>query len=210
MLGSTEKSDSIHPRITKKLRFSKTSLFAAAALLFWLLPAQSAFASQIETFNVTGYPAASPQVQGLFTVAGSHGLAGPFANGGLGAYGYPCTFTISANGFLFNASSIGVGGINSAINAETETFIGDKQGGGTVTETFQFPGNSQNFVTANLIGFNNLIDLRANVGFVTLQNLTYDVATSPEPGTFGLIGCCLMVAGVAYRRKRAARTSESA
>ena len=69
--------------------------------------------------------------------------------------------TITANGFTFDALSIGVGGINSAIQAETETFIGDVYGGGTVTQTFRFPGNSQNFVTANLVGFNNLIDLRA-------------------------------------------------
>src|SRR4051812_42784975 len=73
----------------------------------------SAKASQVQTFNVVGYPATNPQVQGAFTVSDSNGLAGPFANGGLGAYGMPSTMTISANGFTFDALSIGVGGINS-------------------------------------------------------------------------------------------------
>src|SRR3954447_4485138 len=157
----------------------------------------AAHAAQVQTFNVTGYPAANPQVQGAFTVSDSNGLAGPFANGGLGAYGMPSTMTISGNGFTFDALSIGVGGINSAIPAETETFIGDIYGGGTVTQTFRFPGNSQNFVTANLVGFNNLIDLRANIGFVTLQNLTYEQSAAPEPGTYGLLGIGLAAVCVA-------------
>jgi hypothetical protein len=165
----------------------------------------SAKASQVQTFNVTGYPATNPQVQGAFTVSDSNGLAGPFANGGLGAYGMPSTMTISANGFTFDALSIGVGGINSAIPAETETFIGDLYGGGTVTQTFRFPGNSQNFATADLVGFNNLIDLRANIGFVTLQNLTYNQSAAPEPGTYGLLGIGLATVCIAYRRRRAAQ-----
>ncbi len=165
----------------------------------------SANASQVQTFNVVGYPATNPQVQGAFTVSDSNGLAGPFGNGGLGAYGMPSTMTISANGFTFDALSIGVGGINSAITAETETFIGDIYGGGTVTQTFRFPGNSQNFVTANLVGFNNLVDLRANIGFVTLQNLTYNQSAAPEPGTYGLLGMGLATVCIAYRRRRAAR-----
>ena len=167
-----------------------------------LLSANSVLADQVETFNVTGYPAANPEAQGPFTVYGSAGLAGPFANGGLGAYAAPSTITITSNGFQFNATSIGVGGANSAIPAETETFIGDVYGGGTVTQTFQFPGNSQNFVTANLAGFNNLVDLRANIGFVTLQNLTYTESTAPEPGTLGLLGLCLSAGALVYRRKR--------
>jgi len=187
------------------VRISKLLFFSAIALIASLFSTKSALASQIQTFNVTGYPATNPQVQGSFTVFGSNGLAGPFANGGLGAYGSPSTITITANGFLFDASSIGVGGANSAIPAETETFIGDVSGGGTVSQTFHFPGNSQNFVTANLVGFDNLVDLRANIGFVTLQNLTYDVSAAPEPGTFGLLGLCLAATGVVYRRKCANR-----
>ncbi|MFL6446924.1 MAG: PEP-CTERM sorting domain-containing protein [Bryobacteraceae bacterium] len=167
-------------------------------------------ASQVQTFNVVGYPASNPQVQGSFTVFGSNGLAGPFANGGLGAYGMPSTMTISANGFTFDALSIGVGGINSAIQAETETFIGDLYGGGTVTQTFRFPGNSQNFVTANLVGFNNLVDLRANIGFVTLQNLTYNQSAAPEPGTYGLLGMGLATVCIAYRRRTRRQMIKSA
>ena len=183
------------------MRLSK-SLFGLLALIALLFSAKSVLASQIQTFHVTGYPAVNPEVQGAFTVYGSAGLAGPFANGGLGAYGSPSTITITANGFLFDASSIGVGGANSAIPAETETFTGDVYGGGTVSQTFQFPGNSQNFVTANLVGFDNLLDLRARIGAVTLQNLTYTASAAPEPGTFGLLGMCLAGVGVAYRRKR--------
>lgn len=181
------------------MKLSKLLLFSVPALVASLLSANSALASEIQTFNVTGYPAANPQVQGAFTVSGSNGLAGPFANGGLGAYASPSTITISANGFAFDAFSIGVGGANSSIPAETETFIGDLLGGGTVTQTFQFPGYSQNFVTANLVGFDNLTDLRANVGFVTLQNLAY--TPTPEPGTFGLIGLGIAAAGLYRRRK---------
>lgn len=184
------------------MRFSKSLFFSVIAVSASLLSANSALADQVETFNVTGYPAANPEVQGPFTVYGSAGLAGPFANGGLGAYGAPSTITITSNGFQFNATSIGVGGANSAIPAETETFIGDVYGGGTVTQTFQFPGNSQNFVTANLVGFDNLVDLRANIGFVTLQNLTYTESTAPEPGTLGLLGLCLSAGALVYRRKR--------
>lgn len=187
------------------MRFSKVLLFSVAALLASAFPATSATASQIQQFNVTGYPAVNPEVQGAFTVYGSNGLAGPYANGGLGAYGSPSTITITSNGFVFDASSIGVGGANSAIPAETETFIGDIFGGGTVTQTFRFPGNSQNFVTANLVGFNNLIDLRANIGFVTLQNLTYAQSATPEPGTCGLFGMGLATALLVYRRRRAGK-----
>jgi hypothetical protein len=186
------------------MRFSKSLFFSVVAVGASLFSANSVLADQIETFNVSGYPAANPEVQGPFTVYGSNGLAGPFANGGLGAYGSPSTITITANGFTFDASSIGVGGANSAIPAETETFIGDVYGGGTVTETFRFPGNSQNFVTANLAGFDNLVDLRANIGFVTLQNLTYTAA--PEPGTLGLLGVCLTAAAMVCRRKRAGKS----
>jgi PEP-CTERM motif len=184
--------------------FSQSVFIGAIALLIPLVTAENILASQIQTFSVSGYPAANPEVQGAFTVYGSSGLAGPFANGGLGAYGSPSTITITANGFLFDASSIGVGGANSAIPAETETFIGDEYGGGSVTQTFRFPGNSQNFVTANLVGFDNLVDLRAEIGSVTLQNFTYTaVAAAPEPGTLGLFGMCLAIAGLMYRRKRA-------
>jgi len=178
---------------------SKLLVCATTALLTFLISARSILASEIQTFDVTGYPAANPEVQGAFTVYGSAGLAGPFANGGLGAYAFPSTITITADGFLFDAFSIGVGGINSAIPAETETFIGDVYGGGTVTQTFQFPGNSQNFVTANLVGFDNLVDLRANLGFVTVQNLAYNPA--PEPGTTGLFGLALVAVALACQRK---------
>ena len=51
---------------------------------------------------------------------------------------------------------------------------------------------------ANLVGFDNLTDLRANLGAVTLQNLTY--TATPEPGTLGLIAFCLAAAAL-YRRK---------
>ena len=190
------------------MRFSKTFLFGVTTLTACLLSANGAFASQIQTFNVSGFPSANPQVQGAFTVSSSLGLCAPYANGGLGACGYPSTITIAANGFEFDASSIGVGGVNSAIPAETETFFGDLQGGGVVTQTFQFPGNSENFVTANLVGFNDLIDLRANLGAVTLQNLTYTATATPEPGTFGLIGLG-MTAAALYRRKRAAGVADS-
>ncbi len=191
------------------MRLSKSLLFPVTALLASLLPASNALASQVQVFNVSGFPSANPQVQGAFTVSNTNGLCAPFANGGLGACAFPSTTTIAANGFAFDAFSIGVGGINSAISAETETFIGDVKGGGTVTQTFYFPGNSQNFVTANLVGFTNLVDLRANLGFVTLQNLTYANSAVPEPGTFGLIGLCLTAAGVAYRRKRSTRAADS-
>ena len=185
------------------MRFCKVLFFSLIALIASQFSAKSVLASQIQQFNVTGYPAANPEVQGAFTVYGSNGLVGPFANGGLGAYGSPSTITITSNGFAFNASSIGVGGANSAIPAETETFIGDISGGGTVTQTFRFPGNSQNFVTANLVGFNNLVDLRANIGFVTLQNLTYTPSPTPEPSTCGLLGMGLATACLVYRRRRA-------
>jgi len=188
------------------MQFSKSLLFGAAALIASLLPLDSALAAQIQSFGVSGFPSANPQVQGAFTVSSSLGLCAPYANGGLGACGYPSTITIAANGFVFDAFSIGVGGANSAIPAETETFIGDLLGGGTVTQTFQFPGYNQNFVTANLVGFDNLIDVRANLGAVTLQNLSY--AVSPEPGTLGLIGLGLAAAAL-YRRKRAARSTDS-
>ena len=181
------------------MRFSQTALLGVTMLLASAMLPASMLASQIQTFNVVGYPAQNPQVQGAFTVYDNNGLAGPFANGGLGAYGSPSIMTITSNGFLFDAFSIGVGGINSAIPAETETFIGDVYGGGTVTQTFQFPGNSQNFVTANLVGFDNLVDLRANLGFVTVQNLAYNPA--PEPGTTGLFGLALVAVALACQRK---------
>lgn len=187
------------------MRLSKLFYFSLMGLIALQFSAKSASASQIQQFNVIGYPAANPEVQGAFTVFGSNGLAGPFANGGLGAFGSPSTITITANGFEFDASSIGVGGANSAIPAETETFIGDVYGGGTVTQTFRFPGNSQNFVTANLVGFNNLVALRANIGFVTLQNLTYAQSAVPEPGTCGLLGIGLATACMMYRRRRTSK-----
>ena len=189
------------------MRISKLLAFTAIALCTWLSSAKTMLATQIEVFNVTGYPAANPEIQGPFTVYGSNGLAGPYANGGLGAYGSPSTIKITANGFLFDATSIGVGGANSSIPAETETFIGDVYGGGTVSQTFNFPGNSQNFVTANLVGFNNLVDLRANIGFVTLQDLTYTESAAPEPGTFFSLGIALAAAALIYRRKRSRNAS---
>ena len=92
--------------------FSKSLLFGVTALIASSLSANSAFASQIQSFSVSGFPSANPQVQGAFTVSSSLGLCAPYANGGLGACGYPSTITIAANGFVFDASSIGVGGVN--------------------------------------------------------------------------------------------------
>jgi hypothetical protein len=191
------------------MQSSKSALFAVTALVASLFSANRAIASpMVQSFSVNACPAASSMVQGSFTVSNPDSFCGPVQNGGLAAYGLPSTTTITSNGFAFDALSIEVGGINSAIPGETETFIGDLVGGGTVTQSFDFPGGV-NFVTANLVGFQDLLDLRANLGFVSIQNLTYADSAAPEPGSVGLIGLGLTAAGVAYRRRRAARAVDS-
>ena len=191
------------------MQFSKSALFAVAGLVASLFSAHSAIASpMVQSFSVNGCPTATSMVQGSFTVSNQYGFCGPVQNGGLAAYGLPSTTTITSNGFAFDALSIEVGGINSAIPGETETFVGDLAGGGTVTQSFNFPGGV-NFVTANLVGFDDIKDLRANLGFVSIQNLTYTNAAAPEPGSVGLIGVGLIAGGLAYRRRRAARADKS-
>ncbi|MBV8830386.1 MAG: PEP-CTERM sorting domain-containing protein [Acidobacteriaceae bacterium] len=191
------------------MQFSKSVLFAVIASAASLFSANSALAlPMVQTFSVNGCPTATSLVEGSFTVSNPYSFCGPVQNGGLAADGLPSTTTITSNGFAFDALSIEVGGINSAIPGETETFIGDLLGGGTVTQSFSFPGGV-NFVTANLVGFQNLRDLRANLGFVSVQNLTYTDSAAPEPGTIGLIGLGLTAAVVASRRKRARTAVDS-
>ena len=173
---------------------------ASMVLVAGALTAGLAF-PEVQTLTNSGCPNPGPLTEGNFTATVTgNGFCGPAANGGLAASSASATITLTANGFDFDATSILVGGVNSAIPSELVTFTGDLAGGGTVVQTFNTTGHTTSFDEVELTGFDDLTDLRINVIGDTIQNLTYDVSAAPEPGTFALIG--LGIAGLAIARHK--------
>jgi hypothetical protein len=176
---------------------------ASMVLVAGALTAGLAF-PELQTFSNSSCPIPGPLTEGAFTATvNGNGFCGPVQNLGLASDSEGATITLTANGFKFDATSILVGGVNSAIPSEPVTFTGDIAGGGTVTQIFDTTGSTTSFAEADLHGFDNLTDLRITLVADSIQNLTFNVSTAPEPGTFALVG--LGLAGLAIvRRKRSA------
>jgi hypothetical protein len=170
---------------------------ASMVLVAGALTAGLAF-PEVQTFSNSGCPVPGPLTEGAFTATvNGNGFCGPVQNGGLESDSGGATITLTANGFKFDATSILVGGLNSAIPPEPVTFTGDIAGGGTVTQIFDTPGGV-GFAEADLHGFDDLTDLRITLVADSIQNLT-----APEPGTFALVGLGLASLAI-VRRKRSA------
>ncbi|MDF1840569.1 MAG: PKD domain-containing protein [Rubripirellula sp.] len=112
-----------------------------------------------------------------FNFTGTQTFTGPFSLGMAGTTSTPGGIRVTQdNGQPFDAQSLQVSEANSAIGPQTLTFIGLVAGGGTVTQSYT---TSTAFVreTVNLVGFENLIELRYTHYFTTFDNLA--LTTTP-------------------------------
>ncbi|MDG2224390.1 MAG: PKD domain-containing protein [Rubripirellula sp.] len=112
-----------------------------------------------------------------FNFTGTQTFTGPFSLGMAGTSSTPGGIRVTPDdGQPFDAYSLQVSEANSAIGPQTLQFIGLLAEGGTVTQSYT---TSTAFVreTVDLIGFENLIELRYTHYFTTFDNLV--LATTP-------------------------------
>lgn len=122
-------------------------------------------------------------------------------------------FTRAAGG-TFGMQSIGLGAFLGA--SANVTLVGSLLGGGTVTQTFNVLGAPLMTAFAVNSAFTGLTSVRLTAAnsfgepLVHFDNLVFSTAATavvPEPGTVFLVAAGLAGAGLAARRRRAARPS---
>jgi hypothetical protein len=135
---------------------------------------------QTVSFN-QGFPPGCPSniavysENGLsFTNSVGNLWASPFINNFVGTYGSPSVLTVKPqNAPIFHFRSLQICSPNTAIDSQTVTFIGTRADGSSVEASFVTPAYSSAPQTFQTAGFDGLVQLDVQLGFVAFDNLVF-------------------------------------